>query len=233
MEQAGQGWGQPPRRRTSGLAIASLVLGILGLFTVGLTGLVGIILGVVALIQISGQRDRLAGQGIAIAGVATSGCMILLIPIMAAILFPVFARAREQARATHCMNNLHALGVAAQMYQNDWDGCWPLKENWADAISTFLKDREILSCPSAPEGAWGIEYNAELSGRWQKDLKNPDQVPAFFDGKGEWNASGPIADFDCRHCGGGYIAFADGSVRYTKKEERPVGPGSGTPPGGG
>jgi len=102
MEQTGPGSAQPSRRRTSGLAIASLVLGILGLFTAGLTGLIGVVLGIIALVQIGDQRGRLGGQGLAIAGVVTSGCMILLIPIMAAVLFPVFARARGAPPGPRC-----------------------------------------------------------------------------------------------------------------------------------
>jgi prepilin-type N-terminal cleavage/methylation domain-containing protein len=51
--------------------------------------------------------------------------VIAIIAILAAILFPVFARAREAARKTACISNLKQLGTAAQMYQTDYDGAFP------------------------------------------------------------------------------------------------------------
>jgi prepilin-type processing-associated H-X9-DG protein len=50
--------------------------------------------------------------------------VIAIIAILAAILFPVFARAREAARATSCRSNLRQLGVATQMYVQDYDGTY-------------------------------------------------------------------------------------------------------------
>ncbi len=48
--------------------------------------------------------------------------VIAIITVLAAILFPVFARAQEKARVTGCLNNLKQLGTAAAMYANDYDG---------------------------------------------------------------------------------------------------------------
>ncbi len=48
--------------------------------------------------------------------------VIAIIAILAAILFPVFAQARESARRTSCLSNLKQLGTAFQMYQQDYDG---------------------------------------------------------------------------------------------------------------
>ena len=47
--------------------------------------------------------------------------VIAIIAILAAILFPVFARAREKARQTHCLNNTKQVGLAFQMYSQDFD----------------------------------------------------------------------------------------------------------------
>jgi prepilin-type N-terminal cleavage/methylation domain-containing protein/prepilin-type processing-associated H-X9-DG protein len=52
--------------------------------------------------------------------------VIAIIAILAAILFPVFARAREQARATSCLSNIKQLGLATIMYVADYDGAWPV-----------------------------------------------------------------------------------------------------------
>src|ERR1700758_4902615 len=51
--------------------------------------------------------------------------VIAIIAILAAILFPVFAQAREKARQTSCLSNLKQLGLAAKMYVNDYDETYP------------------------------------------------------------------------------------------------------------
>ncbi|HEY3266155.1 MAG TPA: prepilin-type N-terminal cleavage/methylation domain-containing protein [Armatimonadota bacterium] len=59
--------------------------------------------------------------------------VIAIIAILAAILFPVFAKARERAKSTTCLNNLKQLGIAMRMYADDNDGGYPvgLGEAWA------------------------------------------------------------------------------------------------------
>jgi prepilin-type N-terminal cleavage/methylation domain-containing protein/prepilin-type processing-associated H-X9-DG protein len=81
--------------------------------------------------------------------------VIAIIAILAAILFPVFARAREAARATSCKSNLKQIALAFAQYTTDYDECYP-KDNlggsnnggWADAISPYTKNLGILQCPS-------------------------------------------------------------------------------------
>src|SRR6056297_2712951 len=51
--------------------------------------------------------------------------VIAIIAILAAILFPVFARAREKARQTSCLSNVKQIGLAWQMYVQDYDECIP------------------------------------------------------------------------------------------------------------
>ncbi len=61
--------------------------------------------------------------------------VIAIIAILAAILFPVFARAREQARATACLSNVKQLQLAVSMYLNDYDGVFPVPYlQWANAV---------------------------------------------------------------------------------------------------
>jgi prepilin-type processing-associated H-X9-DG protein len=111
--------------KTSGLAIASLILGVLGFLTCGLTAIPGLILGIIAAVKISANRERLSGQGFAIAAIAVSGAAIFLIPVMAAIVFPVFARAREAARRSTCQTNMKEIAMALKIYADDWDGVLP------------------------------------------------------------------------------------------------------------
>src|SRR5262245_58140408 len=51
--------------------------------------------------------------------------VIAIIAILAAILFPVFAQAREQARKSACLSNTKQIGIALEMYRHDWDGGGP------------------------------------------------------------------------------------------------------------
>jgi prepilin-type N-terminal cleavage/methylation domain-containing protein/prepilin-type processing-associated H-X9-DG protein len=52
--------------------------------------------------------------------------VIAIIAILAAILFPVFAQAREKARQTSCLSNMRQIGTAAMMYVQDFDETWPM-----------------------------------------------------------------------------------------------------------
>ncbi|HLK56607.1 MAG TPA: DUF1559 domain-containing protein [Chthonomonadaceae bacterium] len=73
--------------------------------------------------------------------------VIAIIAILAAILFPVFAQAREKARAATCLSNQKQIGLAALMYVQDYDEQWPLLEDCgipsgptvADLINPYIK----------------------------------------------------------------------------------------------
>jgi len=81
-----------PRARTDGMAIACLVLGILGFFTC-VTAPVGLVLGIISLGNINRSRGRLEGRGLAIAGIVTSATVVavLLIAALIAILVALTA----------------------------------------------------------------------------------------------------------------------------------------------
>jgi prepilin-type N-terminal cleavage/methylation domain-containing protein len=87
--------------------------------------------------------------------------VIAIIAILAAILFPVFAKAREKARQSACMNNMKQIGIASYQYLNDWDDTYPwsrfpnaagtdrdYSHNWKQAIATNLKSTDVYKCPS-------------------------------------------------------------------------------------
>jgi len=83
--------------------------------------------------------------------------VIAIIAILAAILFPVFARAREKGRQTLCLNNVKQLQLAILMYVGDYDETFPLALNW-DAgvnhdrwfhlIDPYVKNKQCWVCPS-------------------------------------------------------------------------------------
>jgi len=91
--------------------------------------------------------------------------VIAIIAILAAILFPVFARAREKARQASCQSNLKQLGLACSMYMTDYDNrrdhwyMWsgPDVYYWWERWQPYIKNTQIFRCPSAPGSAddWG------------------------------------------------------------------------------
>ncbi len=96
--------------------------------------------------------------------------VIAIIAILAAILFPVFAQAREKARATACLSNTKQLGTAIAMYTQDYDEtlppggrATPKPNRWYDMTHAYIKNRNVNTCPSAPDlkqPATGDAWNA-------------------------------------------------------------------------
>lgn len=96
--------------------------------------------------------------------------VIAIIAILAAILFPVFAKAREKARQATCQSNLRQIGTAMRMYAADYDGRPPFyhpptlpttadprdssylyMHAWYDAMMPYVKNLQILVCPSSSD----------------------------------------------------------------------------------
>ena len=86
--------------------------------------------------------------------------VIAIIAILAAILFPVFAKAREKARQSSCASNLKQLGTACAMYSQDYDGLYipkcldrnasDMSRYWYYLAQPYIKNQQILKCPSKP-----------------------------------------------------------------------------------
>src|SRR5215467_8739597 len=69
------------------------------------------------------------------------GCSIIpIIAILAAILFPVFAQARESARTASCMSNVKQMALAHLMYCQDYDEKFCLADKWMDRKGPYIKD---------------------------------------------------------------------------------------------
>jgi len=102
--------------------------------------------------------------------------VIAIIAILAAILFPVFAKAREKARQTSCLSNLKQLGLAMLSYCQDYDEkmpreywgagtnyTWPSNPPsvaagmWIPSVYPYIKNVQMLNCPSN-SSAWAGAY---------------------------------------------------------------------------
>lgn len=140
----------PPR--TNGLAVASLVTGILGLLCLFplVSPLAAIVTGHVALGQNRRSQGRLHGNGLALAGVVMGYLGLLLVPlliILAGLLLPALAKAREQARRTMDSNNLKQLSLGCMMYATEYRG--ELPQDLAQlAELDYLPASRVFVCPN-------------------------------------------------------------------------------------
>ena len=87
--------------------------------------------------------------------------VIAIIAILAAILFPVFAQAREKARAASCLSNMKQIGLGALMYAQDYDevfvGSYAYPNGWSqcprfvwmDLVYPYVKNHQLFACPSS------------------------------------------------------------------------------------
>lgn len=98
--------------------------------------------------------------------------VIATIAILAAILFPVFARARENARRAACLSNMKQIGLGLMQYVQDYDERYPLyygpNGGWHMQIQPYLKSTQLFICPSASATA-GCDptlINASASGSY-------------------------------------------------------------------
>jgi hypothetical protein len=193
--------------KTSGMAVASLVLGILGFC--GITALAGIVLGIIAQIQITKSNGRLKGSGLAIAGICVSGLMLFLI-VPASLLLPALARAKAKAQAINCVSHMKQISLAIRMYANDYKDNLPLANTWCDVIQPNLGAPKVMRCPADPAAQSSYAYNAALSGK-NLDKVSPQTVMIFECPSG-WNVSGGPERMVSHHPRLYVVGLADGSV---------------------
>ncbi|BCM88348.1 hypothetical protein IAD21_00179 [Abditibacteriota bacterium] len=93
--------------------------------------------------------------------------VIAIIAILAAILFPVFARARENARRSSCQSNLKQIGLGFAQYTQDYDEKYPVSSSfnspttklmWGEEIYPYVKSQQIFACPSNTSNTMKIQY---------------------------------------------------------------------------
>lgn len=165
--------------KTSGLAIASLVLGIL--FFVPFAPLLAVIFGIIALVRVSKSKGALKGKGMAIAGLVL-GCLMTLFTIfvltlvsLVPVALPRFMLQQEKAKEGAAWADIDAMTTAMEMYYLDCNS-YPAgkgrekraavgldalaknvenKDGWAGPYMKFRKD---VDGDNIPEDPWGNEY---------------------------------------------------------------------------
>jgi len=131
--------------------------------------------------------------------------VIAIIAILAAILFPVFASAREKARQTSCINNNKQLALAIAQYTNDYDETLPMwytggqikfegqtvDDIWDLAVWPYVKTKGVYTCPSnSPQNPGTIPTGSvirsyalprNVSGLSLGEIKNPSETVLLFE----------------------------------------------------
>ncbi len=163
--------------------------------------------------------------------------VIAIIAILAAILFPVFARAREKARQTSCLSNVKQIMLAVQQYAQDYDERMPRHGNspdWTDQIYPYVNNVQVYNCPSASNNGpttlaelgalFNYSYNY-YSNSGQNNMKlaqiaRPSEALVILDGSyyisNPWRNDGSAIDNDGvpRHNEGANLGFADGHAKW-------------------
>ncbi len=172
--------------------------------------------------------------------------VIAILAVLAAILFPVFARARENARRTSCQSNLKQISLGALQYIQDYDERFPLGvtanglNNYStsfDLMQPYLKSPQIGICPSDggdPDvnlyltGSRPVSYTANARVTTSPFLgEDPPPLLAQIEQSARlpliWDAINvsvnPVPDVKVmrRHLEGANCMFADGHVKWIKK----------------
>ncbi len=143
--------------KTSGLAITSFVLGILTFFTLGITAIPAIILGIMALVKIRKNAGQLKGKGLAIAGIAVTAALLLI--IVSTILSALF-RVKPIAQRMNCGSNISSLGKVMIVYCSDNNGMYPTPSKWCDLLLEHADATKYqFRCPGASKGPCNYAMN--------------------------------------------------------------------------
>ncbi len=182
--------------KTSGMAIAALVLGLMSFLLGILTGIPAIILGIIALVKIEKSGGKITGKGLAIAGIITP---VFSFALMMVLLMPALNRVKMQAKTVLCQANLKQWGNIFLLYTQDNDGKFNTRYGnrglWMDAmLDYYVSSEEILLCPVAtkianPDMTPGVDYWGNTTTAWGKIPASDGRTEGYY---GSYGVNGYI-----------------------------------------
>lgn len=162
--------------KTSGLAVAALILGILSLFSCGITAIPAIILGIIGYVYIEKSGGRLTGRGFAVTGIVSPVialcivCVLFYLPDISKIIHPKVV----------CASNLSGIGRAMLIYANDYDNKFPRAggptTEWG-ATPDWQADNHFDAFGLKPDGTGG---SATISSSLYLLVKYAEVTPKSF-----------------------------------------------------
>lgn len=167
--------GTPPAQQPkNGLAIASLILGILSI-----TPCLGLLSAIAAIItgHIAHSRARkdplqFGGKGMAIGGFVLGYISLLVLP---ALLLPALSRAKEKAQTIRCVMNLKEVGIAARMYADAHNHVYPsdLKQ-----IAQTVGDPKVFKCPADTKATAATNLSTLSDANISYEIVEPGMTPS-------------------------------------------------------
>jgi prepilin-type N-terminal cleavage/methylation domain-containing protein/prepilin-type processing-associated H-X9-DG protein len=173
--------------------------------------------------------------------------VLAIIAILAALLFPVFATARGKAAQAVCLANLQQIGMALELYAQDFDQCLPdeyvpWRGGYPDVVQPYLRDYRVFVCPQQSEAthvSYGLpEWNASAARYWGvvrlTQVGSPAEAILLAENTTSWYSTrdpahsvffppdGNVAW--TRHAGGANYLFLDGHGKWLTRGQtyRPV-----------
>jgi len=210
--------------KTSGLAIASLVLGILAPFTCFITAIPAIVIGIVALVKISKSAGQLKGSGLAITGIVIPPALLPIIALLMGIMMPALARVKQASLRIVCANNMSNLTKAMLIYANDNNDMFPTPAKWCDLLVEYQNvSKQTFACPAAlikyrsvDQCNYAMNKNVEGLG-----TNAPPDMVLLFETQPGWNQSGgpEILSTDNHQGEGCNVAFVDSHIQFVRIED--------------
>ncbi len=194
----------------SGLAITSLVLGLLSFVGCSiLTGIPAIITGHIAHNRSRKAPQKFGGGGLAVAGFVLGYFSLAFLPIMAGLMLPALAKAKDKAQRINCVNNLKQVGLAARMWSNEHNGKFPPDFN---SMSNELATPKVLVCPADGSRTKAMTWSGFSSENVSYEYLQP--------GIDERSAAQMVV-FECPIHGN--VGLGDGSVQQGNQRKRRMG----------
>lgn len=215
--------------KTCGMAIASMVCGIVGFCSLGVTGVAGIVLGVIGVRQIRRSGGALKGRGLAIGGVIVSVVSIVAW-VATAIAFGIltyrqygqYDAERATARGAAARNNLILVTRATQAYASDNDDRSLPPQDWVRALreGRYLSDPLTLLPPESSGEARMFAMNAHVANLSLAAVPQPTETVLFFECAAGTPPGGGEKDLPPapRYDKGYLVSFCDGHVEQVPPE---------------
>lgn len=141
-------------------------------------------------------------------GVFIASTLFTFAFVALAVMFPVFGNSSlEKARQESCLSNEKQITLAVMQYAQDYDERMPMSSNWEDGIWPYIKNDQVLICPSGG----GYEYNNNFSMFILFDVKEPSQTGLVYEVDASGNQAYP-------HKNGMNVGFSDGHCKWFDKD---------------
>lgn len=163
--------------------------------------------------------------------------VVAITAIAALILFPLFARARDNDRPRSCLSNLRQISLGLLMYTQDYDQKLPptrnARDGWGEIIQPYVKTYWIFHCPTDnydTDKTTDYFFNARLSSVSMEKIPAPNLTISLGDGTPDQPLDAHLSQLPAtwlhdsaspatRHLDGANYAFADGHVKWFNPQQ--------------